>query len=261
MAAEMPLASANRNGSPIRIAAAGDVHVRETTRDEVAEAFIKADRDADLILLAGDLTTHGEPEQAALLARICEPLEVPVIAVLGNHDCHANRIPELVGELERGGIEVLDRSWTVRSVDGCEVGIAGTKGFIGGFPGSHLPDFGEASLRELYAEASAEIDALDEGLREVATAPYRIALLHYAPTAATLEGEPPGIWAFLGTDRLAAPILAHEPDLVMHGHAHAGTFRGEIGSVPVFNVSVHAMGRDFTIFELSAESSVPAPIH
>ena len=243
------------------MAAAGDIHVRESNRDEVAEAFIKADRDADLVLLAGDLTTTGEPEQAALLAGICEPLEVPVVAVLGNHDCHVNRVPELVAELERGGIEVLDRSWTVRTIGGCEVGVAGVKGFIGGFPGSHLPDFGEQSLRGVYAEASAEIDALDEGLRGIATCSYRIALLHYAPTPTTLEGEPPGIWAFLGTDRLAAPILAHEPNLVMHGHAHAGTFRGDIGSVPIFNVSVHAMGRDFTIFELSAESSLPAPIH
>jgi Icc-related predicted phosphoesterase len=257
----MSLSAAHRDGSPIRVAAAGDIHVREATRDEVAEAFIKTDRDADLILLAGDLTTHGEPEEAALLAEICEQLEAPVIAVLGNHDCHVNRIPEVVVELERGGIEILDRSWTVRTVDGCEVGIAGTKGFIGGFPGSHLPDFGEASLRRVYAEASAEIEGLDEGLHAIATVPYRIALLHYAPTPTTLEGEPPGIWAFLGTDRLAAPILAHEPDLVMHGHAHVGKFRGEIGGVPVFNVSVHAMGRDFTIFELSAESSVPAPIH
>jgi Icc-related predicted phosphoesterase len=261
MALGVSLAAAHRNGSPIRVAAAGDVHVRDSTRDEVAEAFIKADRDADLVLLAGDLTTHGEPEQASMLAEICEPLEVAVVAVLGNHDCHADRIPEVVAELERGGIEVLDRSWTVRTIDGCEIGIAGTKGFIGGFPGSHLPDFGEASLRRVYAEASAEIDALERGLRAIATCPYRIALLHYAPTPTTLEGEPAGIWAFLGTDRLAAPILAHEPDLVMHGHAHAGTFRGEIGSVPVFNVSVHAMGREFTIFELSAESSLPAPIH
>jgi Icc-related predicted phosphoesterase len=257
----MSLTAAQRDGSPIRVAAAGDVHVRTSTRDEVAEAFRKADEDADLALLAGDLTTHGEPEQAALLAEICEPLELPVVAVLGNHDCHANRIPEVIAELERGGIEVLDRSWTVRTVDGCEIGIAGAKGFIGGFPGSHLPDFGEASLRDVYAEASAEIDGLDEGLRAIATCPYRIVLLHYAPTPTTLEGEPPGIWAFLGTDRLAAPILAHEPDLVLHGHAHAGRFRGEIGTVPVFNVSVHAMGRDFTIFELSPESTAPAPIH
>jgi Icc-related predicted phosphoesterase len=257
----MSLAAALRNGTPIRVAAAGDVHVREATRDEIAEAFIKAERDADLILLAGDLTTHGEPEQAALLAEICEPLEVPVVGVLGNHDCHADRVPELVAELERGGIEILDRSSTVRTIDGCEVGIAGAKGFVGGFPGSHLPDFGEPSLRRVYAEASGEIEGLDESLRAIATVPYRIALLHYAPTPMTLEGEPPGIWAFLGTDRLAAPILAHEPDLVMHGHAHLGAFRGEIGTVPVFNVSVHAMGRDFTIFELGAESPMAAPIH
>lgn len=250
-----------RDAGTIRVAAAGDLHVRASTRDAVARSLARAGSDADVILLAGDLTTLGEPEEAELLGEACRGLDVPVIAVLGNHDYHANRVPEVIAALERGGVIVLERSWTSVRAGSCEIGVVGTKGFVGGFPGSHLPDFGETTLRAVYAEASAEVAALDEGLHAIAAYPLRIVLLHYSPTETTLAGEPPGIWAFLGTDRMAAPILAHEPDLVMHGHAHAGRFRGEMGAVPVFNVSVHATGRDFTVFELGAERSAPLPIH
>jgi hypothetical protein len=163
--------------------------------------------------------------------------------------------------LRGGGIEVLDPGSVIVSVRGVRVGVAGAKGFIGGFAGSsHLPDFGEPSLRRIYAEATAEIYGLDEGLREISTCDVRIALLHYAPTSETLEGEPGGIWAFLGSDRLAAPILEHEPDLALHGHAHAGAYEGRIGSVPVYNVSVPVIRRDFQVFELTASRST-TPIH
>jgi Icc-related predicted phosphoesterase len=135
------------------------------------------------------------------------------------------------------------------------------KGFVGGFPGSHLPDFGEPLLREVYRQGSLEVEALDQGLRDVALCPVRIALLHYTPTETTISGEPPGIWAFLGTDRLAGPIAEHEPDIVVHGHAHAGTFEGSIGTVPVYNVSVPVMGRDFWLFELDVSPRARAPIH
>ena len=216
---------------------------------------------ADLVLLAGDLTTHGEPEQGAVLAEACAPLGLPVIAVLGNHDWHADRRDELVAVLESGGIQVLDRSWTTCVAGGVDVGIVGVKGFVGGFPGSHLPDFGEPLLRTVYRETSAEVEALDRGLREIALCPTRIVLLHYAPTEATIDGEAPGIWAFLGTDRLAAPIAEHEPDLVLHGHAHSGTFSGQIGEVPVYNVSVPVIGRDFWLFELDVSAPARTPIH
>ena len=109
---------------------------------------------------------------------------------------------------------------------GAEVGIAGTKGFGGGFDGAHIPDFGEPLMRRVYAESMDEVAALDAALREIALCPFRIALLHYSPITATLEGERTDIWPFLGTDRLAAPLREHHPDLVLHGHAHAGTFEG-----------------------------------
>jgi Icc-related predicted phosphoesterase len=245
----------------LRIAAAGDLHYNEQRREEALETLAGLDARADLLLLAGDLTTHGEPEQAAVLAEACAQLEIPVFAVLGNHDWHANRRDELVAALADGGIRVLDRDWATCEAAGLEVGIVGAKGFVGGFPGSHLPDFGEPSLRSIYRETSREVEALDQGLREIALCPTRIALLHYAPTEATIAGEPPGIWAFLGTDRLAAPIAEHEPDLVLHGHAHAGTFEGAIGNVPVYNVSVPVIGRDFWLFELDVSVRARTPIH
>ncbi|MDQ6745782.1 MAG: metallophosphoesterase [Actinomycetota bacterium] len=177
-------------------------------------------------------------------------LQIPVVTVLGNHDWHANRTQELVAVLESAGITVLDRGWTICRAGGVDVGIVGSKGFLGGFAGSHLPDFGEPLLRQVYRETSLEVEALEQGLREVAVCPVRVVLLHYAPTQETIAGEPTGIWAFLGSDRLAAPIVQHEPDAVLHGHAHAGTFRGTIGHVPVYNVSVPVMGQDFWLFEL-----------
>jgi Icc-related predicted phosphoesterase len=245
----------------LRIAAAGDLHYSEQRREEAHRGVAELNETADLVLLAGDLTTHGEPEQAAVLAEACAQLEIPVFAVLGNHDWHANRRDELVGALTEGGIRVLDRDWATCEAGGLEVGIVGVKGFVGGFPGSHLPDFGEPSLRSIYRETSREVEALDQGLREIALCPTRIVLLHYAPTEATIVGEPPGIWAFLGTDRLAAPIAEHEPDLVLHGHAHAGTFEGAIGHVPVYNVSVPVIGQDFWLFELDVSTRAGTPIH
>jgi Icc-related predicted phosphoesterase len=234
----------------VRIAAAGDVHCDRARAGALAEAFAAIDGTVDLILLAGDLTTHGEPEQAALVAGMCRQLTTPVITVLGNHDLHSDCRDEVVGALEAGNITVLDRGFAVRPVGGQEVGIVGIRGFVGGFPGSHLANFGERILRDAYAETSAEVEALEAGLRAVAHCSIRIVLLHYAPTAETLEGEPQGIWMMLGSDRFAAPVLAHEPDLVLHGHAHAGSLRGAIGPVPVYNVAVTVMQQDFWTFEL-----------
>ena len=245
----------------LRIAAAGDLHCCEEHRGRIERSLLELSGKADLVLLCGDLTTHGEPEEAAVLAEACAPLSSPIYAVLGNHDWHANRSGELIEALEQGGVRVLERDWAVCHCDGIEVGVVGTKGFVGGFPGSHLPDFGEPLLRAVYQETSREVEALDRGLREVALCPVRIVMLHYSPTDMTIEGETPGIWTFLGSDRLAAPIAEHEPDLVLHGHAHAGTFQGSVGGVPVYNVSVPVMGRDFWLFELEASEAPRTAIH
>jgi Icc-related predicted phosphoesterase len=234
----------------IRVAAAGDIHCNEANRDELEQAFRTVDGEVDLVLLAGDLTTYGELEQAELLAGICRPLRVPVYAVLGNHDWHCNQVEEIVSVLSGARVRVLERSWAVEEVEGASIGIAGTKGFVGGFPDSQLPDFGEPVLRQVYAEATAEVEALTAGLEAIARCDHRIALLHYSPTMTTLEGEPRGIWPFLGTDRLAPPIVQYHPDVVLHGHTHAGTFKGFIGDVPIFNVALPVLGRDFFVFDL-----------
>lgn len=253
--------AAEHEGATIRIAAAGDIHCSAANRDETIAAFAAIDGSVDLILLAGDLTTHGEPEQGEVLADACRGLATPVVTVLGNHDWHVNRMPELMATLEEAGIQVLDRSHTICRPQGVEVGIVGVKGHVGGFPGCHLPDFGEPDLRAVYADATREVEALEEGLTAVETCPLRIVLLHYAPTTDTLQGEPEPIWAFLGTDRLAGPIVHHQPDLALHGHAHAGTFEGRLADVPVFNVSVPVMKRDFWIFELTCAERRASALH
>ena len=234
----------------VTIAAAGDVHAGGAGDERFAAVFADAARDADLILLAGDLTLHGEPEEAVALIAAVRELETPIFAVLGNHDWHGNRCDELVRVLDEAGIRVLDKQSAEVDVGGTSVGIAGVKGFVGGFPDSSLPDFGEPSLRRVYAETTAEVEGLGRVLEEISRCDVRVALLHYAPTGATIDGEPPGIFAFLGSDRLAVPIAQHRPDLVLHGHAHRGTFRGLIGDVPVYNVAQPVIGKDFEVFRL-----------
>jgi Icc-related predicted phosphoesterase len=212
--------------------------------------FAAVQTDANLVLLAGDLTTHGEPEQAEALAAACRGLEIPVCAVLGNHDHHAGHGAEVAAILRGAGVTLLEREATVLELAETSVGVVGVKGFVGGFPGSALPDFGEPLLRRVYAETTSEVDAIARGLQEIAHCALRIVLLHYAPTSDTLHGEPEGIWTYLGCDRLAAPIAEYRPDIVLHGHAHAGSFEGAIGPVPVYNVAVHVTGRDFYVFDL-----------
>jgi uncharacterized protein len=251
----------NSSTGTIRLAAAGDIHVREGMEERVRASFAELRGRADLVLLAGDLTTCGDPAEASVLAQGCRDFELPVIAVLGNHDWHQDRADEISAVLAEAGVVVLDRDATIVEANGLQVGVVGAKGFVGGFPGSHLPDFGEPALRMVYAETTAEVKGIARGLQEVNTCDVRIVLLHYAPTEETLAGEPEGIWAFLGTDRMAAPIREHEPDMVLHGHAHVGTFEGSIGSVPVYNVSVPLIGKDFWVFEVSGVRQAAPPVH
>jgi uncharacterized protein len=243
----------------LRIAAAGDIHCREANREHVLAAFSGLDERADVVLLAGDLTSHGTVKEAEVLCEAAASVSAPVFAVLGNHDWQGGQAEEIRERLREAGVGVLDCQATVCEVAGVELGIVGAKGFVGGFAPHQLPDFGEPSLRGVYAETTAEVEALEAGLREVATCPLRVVLLHYSPVAATLEGEPPEIFAFLGSDRLAAPILEHSPDLVLHGHAHAGSPSGRIGAVPVHNVSVPVIEADFWFCELESSPHGPIP--
>jgi Icc-related predicted phosphoesterase len=239
------------SGKAVTIAAGGDLHVHAAVAERLQET-IAGLTGVDLILLAGDLTADGLAAQAALLAEACRAAPAPVAAVLGNHDWHRGEEEGIASVLRGAGVRILEREAAVYPLRGVQVGVVGLKGFIGGFLDSRIPDFGEPLLRRVYAQTSLDVDALDRELQAVADCDLRIVLLHYSPTATTLDGEREAIWAFLGTDRLAEPIVRHEPDLVLHGHAHAGTFRGCIGSVEVCNVALPLTSWTFSIFELDA---------
>ena len=238
---------------PIRVAAAGDLHAGRNDADRVREAFARVEESADLVLLAGDLTQHGEVEEAHVLADACRGLAIPVLAVLGNHDWQSDRAGDLARTLGETGIVVLERAHTILPIKGVSVGIVGVKGFVGGF-GNGWANFGEPLFREAYAETTRDVEALDQGLHAIASCGVRIALLHYSPTSETLRGEPERLWLVLGAERLALPIRDHRPHLVVHGHAHRGAFEGSIDGVPVHNVAVHVTGKDFWIFELRADA-------
>jgi Icc-related predicted phosphoesterase len=255
----MPENGASRTSTRLRVAAAGDVHCHEANRGHVLDAFAALDEAADLVLLAGDLTSHGTVAEAEILAAAVQPVSPPVFAVLGNHDWHGGEAAEISALLREAGVEMLEGAAVTREIRGVEVGVVGCKGSVGGFAPHQLPDFGEPSLRAVYAETGAEVKALDAGLCEVATCPVRLVVLHYSPSKATVEGEPPEIFPFLGSDRLAAPILEHGPDLVVHGHAHVGSPEGRIGEVPVHNVSLPVLGRDFATFDLKV-AALHSPI-
>jgi uncharacterized protein len=236
----------------VRVAAAGDIHASAADAGRVREAFQRAAEQADLILLAGDLTQHGQVDEVCVVADACRDLPVSVVAVLGNHDWQSDRPADLSRALAEAGVVVLDRSHTILPVAGVSVGIAGVKGFVGGF-GEQWANFGEPIFRDAYAETTRDVDGLERGLEAIEPCALRIALLHYSPTEATLVGEPERLWLVLGADRLAGPIRAHRPDLVVHGHAHHGSFEGAIDGVSVYNVAVHVLGREFWVFELDAQ--------
>jgi len=236
----------------VRVAAAGDIHAGAAERDRVREAFSRVEEHADLILLAGDLTQHGQVDEVCVVADACRDLSVPVVAVLGNHDWQSDRPADLARALAEAGVVVLDRSHTILPINGASIGVAGVKGFVGGF-GQQWANFGEPIFRDAYAETTKDVEGLEAGLAAIEPCAVRLALLHYSPVEATLVGEPERLWLVLGADRLAGPIAAHRPDLVVHGHAHHGSFEGEIDGVPVYNVAVHVTGREFWVFELDAE--------
>jgi Icc-related predicted phosphoesterase len=234
----------------IRIAAAGDIHASPTTRGATAEAFAEVAERAHLVLLAGDLTQHGQVDEAEVVADACRGLSIPVVAVLGNHDYHSDRQADVTAALVDAGVVVLERSSTILQMEGTTVGVAGVKGFVGGF-GRQWANFGEPLFRQAYAETTADVEALDAALLAIAGAAVRVALLHYAPTVETLHGEPKELWLVLGAERLATPIVEHRPDLVLHGHAHAGSPNGVIDGIPVHNVAVHVTGESFALFTLA----------
>ena len=219
----------------MRVAAIGDVHAREV--EDVARVsgiLAEAARDADVLTLTGDLTDHGRTSEAETLIRAAHTLDIPVLAVLGNHDHESGCAPQILRMLESGGVRCLDRASV--TVDG--VGFAGVKGFAGGFGRESVRAFGEDALKAFVSESVVEAEALRSALKGLDTR-AKVALTHYAPVRETIEGEPREIHTFLGTSRLASAIDEGGATVAFHGHAHHGSLQGFTpGGVPVWNVSL-----------------------
>ena len=209
----------------IRLAEVGDLHVGEDSRGLWAPHLRNLSREADVLLLAGDLTRGGGVEEAAVLADELRAATVPVVAVLGNHDYPADAEAEVTRRLIDAGVQVLEGSSTVIEAAGARIGIAGAKGFGGGFAGACGSDFGEPEMKAFIRHTQKLSDQLARALEEL-DADIRVALLHYSPIPATLQGERLEIYPFLGSYLLAEAIDRSGADLVLHGHAHGGTERG-----------------------------------
>lgn len=218
----------------MRIAATADLHFAPPSHTAVLDQLGKVRDEADALVLAGDLTNYGLPTEMEPLLNALVRLRVPTIAVLGNHDYESGKQEELARMMTAGGIKVLDGSGYER--DG--VGFAGTKGFIGGFGRGVLTAFGEPEVKAFVKASIDEALKLERGLSQLRAA-KRVVILHYSPIAATVSGESPEIYPFLGTSRLAEVIDRHGADLVVHGHAHHGTLDGRTtAGIPVHNVAI-----------------------
>lgn len=241
-----------------RVAAVGDIHLGPESHGVLRPAFETLPDCADLLLLAGDLTRHGTPDEALVVAQEVEDLAVPVVAVLGNHDHHGGCPDEVAAVLEDHGVRVLEGRSTIVTRDGTRVGIAGTKGFGGGFAGRCAGEFGEPVMKEFVRYSRRCADGLRAGLRELAGAEcdVRIALTHFSPVPDTLAGEPLEIYPFLGSYLLAEAIDAEGADLAVHGHAHSGTEHGMTsGGVQVRNVAQPVIRRAFHVYNLPAREA------
>ncbi|MGA9528966.1 MAG: metallophosphoesterase [Terriglobales bacterium] len=218
----------------MRIAATADLHFVPSAHAALLDQLSKARDEADVLVLAGDLTNYGQPSEMEPLINALVRLRVPTIAVLGNHDYESGKEQELMQMMTAGGIKVLDGTGYER--DG--VGFAGTKGFVGGFGRGVLTAFGEPEIKTFVKASIDESLKLERGLAQLRT-PKRVVVLHYSPIAATVQGEAPEIFPFMGTSRLAEVIDRHGADLVVHGHAHHGALEGRTtGGVPVHNVAI-----------------------
>ena len=246
-------------GSVVRLAAIGDLHCTKTSQGAFQALFAKISEVADLLLLSGDLTDYGLPEEASVLAKELVALRIPAAAVLGNHDFESDKSAEVTQILTDAGLIVLDG-------DSCEIqgiGIAGVKGFGGGFGRRALGPWGEKSIKLFVREAVDEALKLEAALARLRTK-HLIALLHYAPIQATVDGEPLEIYPFLGSSRLEEPIGRYPVTMVFHGHAHRGQLEGTTkGGVKVYNVSMPLLARSFAdrppfrIFEVAAGEGAP----
>lgn len=222
-----------RRGREVRIAAIGDLHFDGTKKGSLLELFSEIDRDADILALCGDMTTHGHPDQMQAFVDELAPVRIPIVAVLGNHDHEADCGAELTEILSKRDVYVLDGEHVV--LEG--IGFAGTKGFVGGFDQGALAPFGEKLIKDFVDAALEEALKLERALRALHT-DLKVVLMHYSPIAETLVGEPERIYPFLGSSRLREPLDTYGATTIFHGHAHLGSREGRTpGGVPVYNVA------------------------
>jgi Icc-related predicted phosphoesterase len=226
----------------VRIAALGDIHLgRAAYGPPVQTVLADVAERADILVLCGDLTDRGEPEEGRQVAKALAGLGLPIVAVLGNHDYESGQAPELKRILCESGIQVLDGD----AVELHGVGFAGVKGFAGGFGRRALGPWGEEIIKLFVREAVNEALKLETALSRLRTE-RKIALLHYSPVAGTVEGEPHEIYPYLGSSRLEEPLTRYPVDFVFHGHAHHGALEGRtLGGVPVYNVSLSLLQQHF----------------
>jgi len=248
-----------RMNSRLRVAAIGDIHVSKNAQGTFQALFTQISQSADVLVLCGDFTDYGLPEEARILAReITTAMKIPVIAVLGNHDYEAGKEHEIRHILNDAGVTVLDGEAT--EIQG--VGFAGVKGFAGGFGRGALGPWGEQAIKHFVQEAVDESLKLESALARLRTA-RRVTLLHYAPIRGTVEGEPLEIYPYLGSSRLEEPINRYRVSAVFHGHAHRGTPEGRTSTgVPVYNVAMPLLARlnpnraPYLIVELPLDAEV-----
>jgi Icc-related predicted phosphoesterase len=236
----------------IRVAAVGDLHVGQDGAGLLHPHLCDLSAHADVLLLAGDLTRCGDPAEAAVLVAELRGVNVPIVAVLGNHDYHAGREDELRDVLTAAGVHVLEGEALTLSVDGTTLGIAGAKGFGGGFAGACGSDFGEPEMKAFIGHTRDVATRLEEALKRAEGA-ARVALLHYSPVEETLQGERLEIYPFLGSYLLAQAIDTAGADLVLHGHAHRGHEKGITpGGVHVRNVAQPVIQRAYRVYCLDS---------
>lgn len=225
----------------LRIAAVGDIHVRSDSKFLWTENFETLNQEADILMLAGDLTNLGTIEEAYNLAALLQKLHIPVVGVLGNHDYtsdHQNEVRTILKE--KGKFIFLDE--TPYEFEG--VGFAGVKGFAGGFDNHMLSAFGEPALKQYVHEVVNESLQLENLLSQLSTE-KKVVLMHYSPIKETCVGEPVEIYSFLGSSHLVEPINNFNVDLVFHGHAHYGTHQGKtLKEIPVYNVSLEVLKKE-----------------
>ncbi len=230
------------NDNTVRVAAVGDIHCGRNSRGELAPLFAQAAELADILILAGDLTDYGQVEEAEVLVRELQSAShIPTIAVLGNHDYEAGDVDRLRSTVEAAGVTVLDGD----SLELMGIGFAGIKGFGGGFGRGTLGYWGEPAIKQFVQEAIDEALKLESALARLRT-PSTLAVLHYSPIQATVEGEPVEIWPWLGSSRLEEPFSRYPVQAIVHGHAHHGRPEGQTsGGIPVYNVAHGLLQRSF----------------